>query len=221
MITADAQQLEPGGRITVYELDASSFGADKLFFHAHLQSGVIWWQGQEYGPWPIESSGFERTSDQPPNPRLRVSNIDGRITAMCLLFDDLVGARIIRRQTLAKYLDATNFEEGNPSADPARHFPDDVWFIERKIGEDKQMVEVELTTAIDLNGQQLPGRQIIAGMCGGLVRGGYRGAYCGYNGPAVADSDDVPTDDPARDQCGGRVRSCKLRFGQDKPLPYG
>ncbi len=32
MITADAQQLEPGGRITVYELDASSFGADKLFF---------------------------------------------------------------------------------------------------------------------------------------------------------------------------------------------
>jgi len=35
------------------------------------------------------------------------------------------------------------------------------------------------------------------------------------------DSDDVATDDPARDQCGGRVRSCKLRFGQDKPLPYG
>jgi len=150
-----------------------------------------------------------------------VSNIDGRITAMCLLFDDLVGARIIRRQTLAKYLDATNFEEGNPSADPAEHFPDEVWFIERKIGEDKQMVEFELTTAIDLNGQQLPGRQIIAGMCGWLVRGGYRGAYCGYNGPAVADSDDVATDDPARDQCGGRVRSCKLRFGQDKPLPYG
>ena len=166
MITADAKQLEPGGRITVYELDASSFGADKLFFHAHLQSGLIWWQGQEYGPWPIEASGFERTSDQPPNPRLRVSNIDGRITAMCLLFDDLVGARIIRRQTLAKYLDAANFEEGNPSADPGEHFPDEVWFIERKIGEDKQMVEFELTTAIELNGQQLPGRQIIAGMCG-------------------------------------------------------
>ncbi|TNV43125.1 phage minor tail protein L, partial [Corallococcus exiguus] len=49
MITADAQQLEPGGRITVYELDCSSFGADQLFFHQHLQSGVIWWQGQEYG----------------------------------------------------------------------------------------------------------------------------------------------------------------------------
>ncbi|MNV63003.1 Phage minor tail protein L [compost metagenome] len=83
------------------------------------------------------------------------------------------------------------------------------------------MVEFELTTAIDLNGEQLPGRQIIAGMCGWLVRGGYRGPYCGYNGPAVADGDDVATDDPARDQCGGRVRSCKMRFGQDKPLPYG
>ena len=49
MITADAQQLEPGGRITVYELDCSSFGADQLFFHQHLQSGVIWWQGRQMG----------------------------------------------------------------------------------------------------------------------------------------------------------------------------
>jgi len=44
---------------------------------------------------------------------------------------------------------------------------------------------------------------------------------CGYTGPAVADANDVPTTDPSRDQCGGRVGSCKLRFGADKPLPYG
>ncbi|MGV6491395.1 phage minor tail protein L [Stenotrophomonas rhizophila] len=221
MITADAQTLEPGGRITVYELDASSFGADQLFFHQHLQSNVIWWQGQEYGAWPIEATGFARTGDQPPTPRLKVGNIDGRITALCLLFDDLVGARLIRRQTLVKYLDAANFPEGNPTADPDEHFQDEIWFIERKVSEDKEAVEFELTTAIDLNGAQLPDRQIIAGVCGWLIRGGYRGPYCGYNGPPVADANDVPTDDPARDQCGGRVNSCKLRFGADKPLPYG
>lgn len=406
MITADAQQLEPGGRVTVYELDASSFGADQLFFHAHLQSGVIWWQGQEYGAWPIEATGFERTSDQPPNPRLKVGNLDGRIAAMCMLYGDMVGAKVIRRQTLVKYLDAANFpplrnmarnssfevsanatsiptgwnlerirsdvggaisyvpsplpgggravrlewnalnakdwaginlagpganyirvetntdyvnssyvrgtpgskaqiyvqwlnstggtvlgtvtlpevtmdgswkrlmlparsrgdavlarlyvgrqfaqaagahfieidnaqfEQGsaateyqftgtdleasrNPTADPNEHFLDEIWFIERKVSETKEVVEFELTTAIDLNGEQLPGRQIISGVCGWLIRGGYRGPFCGYTGPAVADANDVPTTDPARDQCGGRVGSCKLRFGADKPLPYG
>lgn len=114
MITADAQQLEPGGRVTLYELDASSFGADQLFFHQHLQSGVIWWQGQEYGAWPIKTEGFARNGDQQPMPKLSVSNIDGRITALCLMFGDLVGAKVIRRQTLVKYLDAANFPEGNP-----------------------------------------------------------------------------------------------------------
>ncbi|RRU23569.1 phage minor tail protein L [Stenotrophomonas sp. 278] len=221
MITADAQQLEPGGRVTVYELDCSSFGADQLFFHQHLRSEVIWWQGQEYGAWPIEATGFERTSDQPPNPRLKVGNIDGRIGALCLMFDDLVGARIIRRQTLVKYLDAANFAEGNPTADPDEHFPDEIWFIERKVSEDYQVIEFELTTAIDLNGEQLPRRQIIAGLCGWGSIGGYRGPYCGYTGPAVADADDNPTDDPSRDQCGLRVHSCKLRFGENNELPYG
>lgn len=221
MITADAQQLEPGGRVTVYELDASSFGADQLFFHQHLQSGVIWWQGQEYGAWPIEATGFERTGDQPPSPRLRVGNVDGRIAALCLMFDDLVGARIIRRQTLVKYLDAANFPNGNPTADPDEHFQDEIWFIERKVAEDYEVVEFELTTAIDLNGEQLPRRQIVAGLCGWVTIGGYRGPYCGYTGPAVADADDNPTDDPSRDQCGGRVRSCKLRFGENSELPYG
>ena len=406
MITADAQQLEPGGRVTLYELDASSFGADQLFFHQHLQSGVIWWQGQEYGPWPIKAEGFGRTGDQPPTPKLSVSNIDGRITVLCLMFGDLVGARVIRRQTLVKYLDGENFpaivnlvnfsnnpngagwtsngaaavrlpqevadgitftptrissnggtsnnlraplrtlsvavgqtavstiyvrfgtsqrvrlvlsntvagsyreslfnlnsdgsvaaatsaagpmellgfepvaggvirikarityngsnsapptlqvgptsavvgqdvillgaqlelgpigsnfqvttndpvKDRQPTADPNEHFQDEVWFIERKTSEDKETVEFELTTAIDLNGEQLPGRQIIAGVCGALIRGGYRGPYCGYTGPAVADANDVPTTDPSRDQCSGLVRGCKLRFGADKPLPYG
>lgn len=221
MITADAQQLEPGGRVTVYELDASSFGADQLFFHQHLQTGVIWWQGQEYGAWPIEATGFERTSDQPPNPRLRVSNIDGRIGALCLMFDDMVGARIIRRQTLVKYLDAANFPGGNPTADPNEHFLDEIWFIERKVSEDFETVEFELATAIDLNGEQLPGRQIIAGTCGWLIRGGYRGPYCTYNGSAYFDINDNPVADPARDVCAGLVRSCKKRFGENNPLPYG
>ncbi|MBA0284475.1 phage minor tail protein L [Stenotrophomonas maltophilia] len=147
------------------------------------------------------------------------------------LFSDAPGGRALE-------IDNVQFERGavvtefqltgtdlvasrNPTADPNEHFLDEIWFIERKVSETKEVVEFELTTAIDLNGEQLPGRQIISGVCGWLIRGGYRGPFCGYTGPAVADANDVPTTDPARDQCGGRVGSCKLRFGADKPLPYG
>lgn len=220
-LLADIQTLEPGARVRLFELDATVLGADSLLFHPHLQTNPIVWQGQVYDPWPVEATGFERTSDQPPTPRLRVGNINGSITALCLLFDDLVGARLILRRTLVQYLDAVNFSGGNSRADPNEHFPDEIWFIERKVSEDDEVVEFELATAADLNGEQLPGRQIIAGTCGWIVRGGYRGSYCGYNGPPVADINDNPTSDPSQDVCGGKVRSCKLRFGVNEPLPYG
>ena len=221
MINSDIQSLEPGNRIALFELDASSLGADQLFFHAHEQSEPIYWQGQRYDPWPVECDGFERNTAQTPTPRLSVANIDGTITALCLMFGDLVGSRITRRQTLIQYLDAANFPNGNPTADPSEHFPDEIWYIERKSSENNEIVQFELASAADLNGEQIPGRQIIANACTWILRGGYRGPYCGYNGPAVADINDNPTDDPSRDVCGGRVRSCKMRFGENEPLSFG
>lgn len=220
-IESDIQSLEPGSRIVLFEVDATSLNADQLFFHAHLQSGPIFWQGQQYDPWPIECEGFERNTSQTPTPTLRVSNIDGTITALCLLFDDLVGSRVIRRQTLKQYLDAENFPDGNPNADPNEHFPDEIWYIERKSGENNEVVQFELASAADLNGASVPGRQIIANACTWILRGGYRGPYCGYNGPPVADINDNPTSDPSLDVCGGRVGSCKLRWGENEPLTYG
>ena len=220
-IKSDIQSLEPGAKIVLFEVDASAIGANQMFFHAHLQSGPIFWQGQQYDPWPIECEGFARNTSSPPQPKLRVSNIDGTITALCLMFDDLVGAKLIRRQTLVQYLDSANFPQPNPTADPNEHFPDEIWYIERKSAENDEVIEFELATAADLNGQQLPGRQIIANACTWILRGGYRGPYCGYNGPPVADINDNPTSDPSLDVCGGRVRSCKMRFGENEPLSFG
>lgn len=112
-LAGDIQSLEPGNKIVLFELDATSLNADQLFFHAHLQSGPIYWQGQQYDPWPIECEGFARSTSAPPQPKLRVGNVDGTITALCLAFDDLVGARLIRRQTLVQYLDSANFPYGS------------------------------------------------------------------------------------------------------------
>lgn len=220
-IEAEFQKLEPGAQVRLFEVDARDIGADQLFFHGHLQQGPIWWQGQQYDAYPVEAEGFARTGEQPPTPKFRVANIDGVIGALCLLFDDLVGAKVIVRRTLVKYLDAANFPGGNPTADPDEHFPDEIWFIERKASEDKETVEFELSSATDFGGVQLPGRQIIAGTCPWIMRGGYRGPYCGYTGSAYFDINDVPVVDPGLDVCGGRLSSCKLRFGENNELPYG
>ncbi|APC20854.1 hypothetical protein BME99_10860 [Pseudomonas protegens] len=41
------------------------------------------------------------------------------------------------------------------------------------------------------------------------------------NGGPVADENDIIVTDASKDKCGGRLSSCKLRFGENNPLPYG
>jgi lambda family phage minor tail protein L len=220
-IFADIQTLEPGAWVELFELDATNLGADKLWFHGYTQVGPIFWQGQQYDPWPIQAEGFAIDPTQAPTPKLTAGNVDGRMTALCLAYQDLVGAKLFRHRTLGKYLDATNFADGNPTADPSQEIPPDMWVIERRSNETNQALEWELSSALDFNGRQLPGRLIVANYCTWLARGGYRGPFCGYTGPAVAKADDTPTDDPELDVCGGRLSSCKLRFGANNQLNYG
>ncbi|MNM44596.1 Phage minor tail protein L [compost metagenome] len=220
--TADIQTLSPGGWVELFELDATAIGADLYRFHGYAQQGAIWWQGVEYSPWPIRAEGFGMDGQgASQTPSLSVGNVGGFITALCQYFDDLAGATLTRRRTLSKYLDARNFEDGNPIADPTEEAPPDIWKIERRAGEDAEVVTFELASPLDFNGVQLPRRQIVANVCGWLSNGGYRGPYCGYTGGPVADENDIITTDAARDRCGGRVASCKLRHGEHNPLPIG
>lgn len=220
-VYADIQSLESGAEVEGFIVDGTPIGAGILRFHGYTQVGSIFWKAQEYSPWPIQAEGFAFTSDKPPQPRLRVGNIDRSITTLCASFDDMVGAKVTRWRTLGKYLDAANFGGVNPTADPNEHWPDDIWFIERKAVEDNTMVEFELSSAMDFNGVQLPRRQIVASQCLWLTIGGYRGPYCGYAGGPVAKADDTATADPALDRCGGRVSSCKKRFGATGELNFG
>ncbi|MFJ2989949.1 phage minor tail protein L [Collimonas sp. NPDC087041] len=221
-ITADIQLLEPGAKVQLFVLDASEIGGDALYFHEYTQAGPIWWQGQQYAPWPIKTEGFAKiSSGQQPAPTLSVGNVDGSISALCIYLDDLAGARLIRKTTLGKYLDAANFPGGNPDADPNEEFPPEIWFIEQKTSETSEVVEFELSSALDFNGVKLPRRQIVANVCWWLGCGGYRGPYCGYTGAAMFDKDGNPVSDPALDRCGGRLSDCKKRFGEFEVLNIG
>lgn len=219
MITADIQGLEPGARVALYELDASMIaGGALLRFHGYQQAGTIWWQGVEYTPWPIQAEGFAKTSEgQQPTPKLSVGNVDGSISALCITLDDLVGAKLTRHVTLGQYLDAANFQGGNPTADPAQEFPAEVWFVEQKTTETNEVVEFELKSALDFQELMLPRRQIIANLCSWR----YRGAYCGYTGTAKFDANDQSVTDPALDVCSKRLSGCKARFGATAVLNFG
>lgn len=228
-IENDIQKLEVGEKVILYELDMTSFGGDVLRFHGYNR-GSIWWQDNEYTPWAIEAKGFGKTGDsQQFSPTLTVGNIGqgadgspvvGIISAMCLQYDDLVGAKLTRRMTLGKYLDAKNFDDGNASADPDEHFADEIWYIETKTTETRTQIEFSLKSNLDLNGQQLPGVKIIASHCQALRKGGYRGSWCGYTGSAMYDKDDNPTTDPTQDKCAGLLSSCKVRFGEYEVINF-
>lgn len=230
MIQRDIQGLEPGDFVQLFELDMTEIGGDVQRFHGYPLQGPIWWQGLEYLPWSIECEGFAvNGTGSLPTPTMRVGNIgmdqyglpiSGTISALCVALDDLIGARLVRHRTMGHFLDARNFPDGNPQADPTQEFPPDTWLIECKTSENAETVEFELRSALDFDGQQLPARQITAS-CQWVSIGGYRGPYCGYTGEAMFTVDDVQTFDPVLDRCGGRMTSCKLRFGEFGELPFG
>lgn len=223
-IESEVQNLSPSAIIDLYQLDLTSLGDTVYYFHNGtngVTSDVVW-QGQAYTPFPIETDGYEVTAQgEVPRPRIRVSNILGVISTLMSSFDDLIGAKFTRKRTFLKYLDAVNFTGGvNPDADPTVEFVDEVYFIDRKVAENPEFVEFELTSPWDVQGVKLPNRQIIQNTCPWV----YRGAECGYAGGDVADINNNEVGDPAyngTDACAKNVRACELRFGENATLPFG
>lgn len=226
------QRLEAGTKVKLIEVDCTPFNGDILRFHnydvphteaelkAYQISGAdippksIMWQGEEYVCWPYELSGVEIDgTGSSPTPLLQVANIDGTISSLCLELQNLFGAEVTEHTTFQQYLD------GESEADPDMEFTQ-VWYISRKAGENQKSISFELSSPADLTGQQLP-RRSIHSMCHWALNNGYRGPDCGYTGNVFFTDRGEPTNDPAKDSCGGLCLDCKLRFGEDAELPFG
>lgn len=219
-ITSELQKLEPSAVIELFELDVTPLGGVLYRFHAgtnELKTDLIW-QGNVYTRYPVQVTGFEISAQGSlPRPKLRVSNMLSAITALLLDHEDLIGAILYRKRTLKKYLDADNFDGGNPTADPDASFADDKYFVDRKSSENRDAVEFELAASFDLAGIQLPRRQIVQNICVWK----YRGGECGYSDTRYFLANDNETSDPNLDVCGKRLTSCKARFGSGGDLPFG
>tara|TARA_R100000773_G_scaffold9493_1_gene8942 strand:+ start:1991 stop:2587 length:597 start_codon:yes stop_codon:yes gene_type:complete len=138
-------------------------------FHAGSNlnaNGKIVWDGNAYLRFPIEASGFAFQKGQLPRPRIIISNATGLISAILLTVNeitagnDLTGATVTRIRTLAKFIDAVNFSNNtNATADPTAEFPQEVYSIDRKSTETREVVEFELAAPTDLAGVRIPKRQ--------------------------------------------------------------
>lgn len=182
-------------------------GSDKVW------NRNIVWQGQVFEPLALDVSGLEMRSDGKASaPSLTMANniggIQNAVSAYCLQFNDFAGAKLKVIQTLAKYLDAENFSDGNSHV--SNEAEEQLWYIEQKTSESSAQVSFELSNPIDFEGRKIPVRQI-TNICHWCVMGDYRGEECGYIGTAMFTDKDEPTDNPALDKCTGRLSSCKKR----------
>jgi lambda family phage minor tail protein L len=218
-IQVEIQSLSPSALIELFVIDTTNFVGGSLYhFHAGtngLQQPLVW-QGLTYQPLPIQSEGFDvQTRGALPRPKIRVANANGIFSALVAQDDDLVGCLITRKRTFAKFLDAVNFPGAvNADADPNQFYDDDLWFVDRKVSENRYMIEWELASAFDLHGVMLPYRQVIQNSCAWK----YRSAECGYTGVPYDVNDVAST--TANDFCSKRLGSCKVRFGAGI-IPFG
>ena len=171
-----------------------------------FRSNLVW-QGKTYYPAPNHAEGFVTSSRGTlPTPELSLATQPGEgETLLGLLrheirkFGDIVGAKVTRIRTFAKYLDVINFQNVGPDGkavslssttatenlgeiplgfepDPYAELPRDVFYIERKLSENKSILKYQLTSTLDVEGLVLPKRTIISDRC----MWQYRGPGCWY-----------------------------------------
>jgi lambda family phage minor tail protein L len=184
---SDLQAIAPSSVIELFELQLNTTQhgvSDTYRFHAGTSlnsNGEVVWNANSYLRFPVEADGFEYSGKGTlPRPKIRCSNILSTITAIiATLPNGLEGAKVTRIRTLARYLDAVNFPGSvNPygTPDPTAEFPREVYYVDRKVAETRDVVEFELAAAFDLAGVRAPKRQCVSNICQWV----YKSAECGY-----------------------------------------
>jgi len=188
--TSELQKLNPSSRIELfvlelveglhYETGNPSSVATTFRFHAGSSmnsNAEIVWQGNSYQRLPISFEGAEFSgSGQIPRPTLTIANLGGitrsgqviTMTDFLLIINlttaqnDLTEAKITRITTHASELDAVNFpSSSNPFGTPSSNeLPQEIFYIDRKTTETRDIVQFELVGSLDQANKRLPKRQV-------------------------------------------------------------
>ena len=128
---------------------------------------------REYTPMPLILDGLDISADgAPARPALTIANIGSLFSSHLGGFknDDLVGQRLIRRQTFVKYLHG---ESGDAS--PPIEFRTQEYIIDRIGAENATAITFEVATPFDLEGIKLPRRVVVGKYCSWLYQGHDKG----------------------------------------------
>ena len=134
-----------------------------------------------YSSLPVKAEGFKFGRGQLPRPTLTFSNalstfsnilaavnsVSESLTAGSfnngLINNDLTGARVIRKRTLEKFLPVSNYTKVpsyNAFDSTYPEFPQEIYFIDRKSQENREVVQFELAANFDLAGVKAPRRLV-------------------------------------------------------------
>ena len=140
-------------------------------FHAGSNldaNGEIVFANKKYLRLPVIAEGFAFQRGQLPRPKFIVSNVLGTVSTILDAVNtitpgnDLTGATVTRIRTMARFIDAVNFPGNtNPlgTPDPTAEFKREIYTIDRKSTENRDIVEFELAATFDLAGVRAPKRQ--------------------------------------------------------------
>ena len=180
-------ELQPTAIVEFYRIFPDVINKPTLSIDIHggsIFKQPITWQGVKYAPVPIEAEGFELTANgQLPRPKVRLANKDFLITSLLQNHSDFKNAEIVRKRTFIKYLDDVNFDAGNPfgQADSTAEISEETYVVGQKTQENKAIVELELTSPLDLENYEVNHRRILGKYCYWT----YRGRGCNYSGPPI------------------------------------
>ena len=181
-VFSDIQKVNPSSIIELFKLElkeglnyatGNPTGVTTEFrFHSGSNLDAyenIVWNGENYVRFPVEASGFAFTKGQLPRPTITISNMGTPSMSAVLLAanrftagNDLTGAKVTRIRTMARFVDAANFSGAiNPfgTPDPNAEFPREVYYIDRKSAENREVVQFELAAVFDMAGIRAPKRQ--------------------------------------------------------------
>ncbi len=188
-------------------------GRTVLRFHNNIKlfRSKILFNNETYFAVPLQITGYEVSAKgSPPRPKMSITidpegltqEVQNRIifikTAIRDL-DDLVGSKVTRIKTFTKYIDNSNFYDANgdllsniltpPNGfdpDPNAQFPPDIYFVDRKSAETKNVLELELASPFDTQDLKLPARVVNDFNCPWT----YRGEGCCYEWKQQKDAAD-------------------------------
>lgn len=193
-----------------------TFDGNTYYFHAGVEEDLTTVQFRDennlvrtYNALPILLDGVEFSSSGATNrPTLAVANVtsDLKDTLGITNYKELIGAKLVRRQTLKKYL----YGESGDSSPPVE-LNKVGYVIDRIEAENNIAVNFELAVVYDLEGINLPRRVVVGKFCSWMYQGQYfhNGGGCVWRGNSIHVTEDS----------GGTKRQHELYFdANDTPL---